>query len=132
MDSGGPWRAATTPDEAFAGASDLVFIGLDVARHPSDVGTGARPPPARRLPVGLLAQQRFTEPVELGDHLLRRRAYSLTSPFAQLLQLPRHLKLDVSGNLVLRQGSQLLLRLAYRGPQILRGEIGRASCRERV
>ena len=45
-------------------------------------------------------------------------------PFAQLLQLPRHLVLDLGRNLVLRQGLQLPLCLPHCGSQILGGSVG--------
>src|SRR5690242_2420609 len=100
--------------------SALVLVGPGVERHHLGVGAGGRAPAARLLPVGLLAQQRLTEPVELGDHLLRGRAYRLAGPFVQLLQLPGHLELDMGGNLIPRQGVQLGLRFAYRRPQLPR------------
>ena len=96
---------AATPAWAVAGASAFVCAGLNVERSHIAFGTRGRAPATRCLPVGLLAQQRLTKPVELGDHLLRRRAYCLTGPFAQLLQLPGYLELNMSGNLVVRQRS---------------------------
>ncbi len=68
------------PTSGIAGASAFVFIRLYVEPPHIDVGTCGGTPTAGRLPVGLLAQQRFTEPVELGDHLLRRRGDGLTGP----------------------------------------------------
>ena len=79
------------------------------------------------LPVGLLAQQRLTEPVELGDDLLRRCGNGLAGPFAQLFQLPGHLRLDLGGHLVPGQGTQLLPGLTHRSPQILRRGMGFAD-----
>src|SRR5215472_7222794 len=105
----------------------LLLVGPDVERHHIGVGAGGRPPAARALPVGLLAQQRLPEPVELGDHLLRRPSYGFLGPFAELLQLPGHLLLDLRGNLVLGQGVHLTLRFADRGPQIFGGGVGLAD-----
>src|SRR5215467_4165095 len=115
-----PGRCATPPSNHLAELSNgmpllcLVVAGLDVERHDIGVGAGHRTPPARRLPVGLLAEQRLTEPVELGDDLLRRRAHRLAGPLAQLLQLAGDLTLNVGGDLVLRQVLQLPFRLADR------------------
>src|SRR5215472_7068607 len=105
----------------------LLLVGPDVERHHIGVGACGRPPAARPLPVGLLAQQRLPEPVELGDHLLRRRSYGFLGSFAELLELPGHLKLDLCRNLVLGQGVYLALCLADRGPQILGGSVGFAD-----
>src|SRR6266516_1234784 len=107
--------------------SALVVAGPDVERHHIGVGARRRTPAARLLPVGLLAQQRLTEPVELGDHLLRCRGYRLTGPFILLLQLPGHFEPNMGGDLVPRQGVQLTLGLTYRSPQILRGGVGFAD-----
>src|SRR5436190_10282880 len=79
--------------------SAFVFAGPDVERHHIGVGACRRAPAARLLPVGLLAQQRLTEPVELGDHLLCCRADRVAGPLVKLLQLPGHLLLDVGGHL---------------------------------
>ena len=62
--------------------SRVVVAGLDVERHHLGVGAGDRTPTARRLPVSLLAEQRLTEPVKLGNNLLRGRTHRLTGPFA--------------------------------------------------
>src|SRR6266566_3220489 len=75
-------------DEAITCASALIVAGQDAGRYHIGVGARSRTTAASLLPVSLLAQQRLTEPVELGDHLLRRRSNSLTGSFAQLLQLP--------------------------------------------
>ena len=64
---------------------------------------GGRPPSASRPPRPAAT----TEPVELGDHLLRRRGNGLTGPLAQVLQLPGHLGPDMSSHLILRQAAQL-------------------------
>src|SRR5215467_10219017 len=124
-----PGRCATPPSNHLAELSNglpclcLVVIALDVERHDIGVGAGDRTAAARRLPVGLLAEQRLTEPVELGDDLLRCRGHRLAGPFAQLLQLAGDLTLDVGGDLVLRQVLQLPLCLAYRGTKILGGGV---------
>src|SRR5215468_10895291 len=129
-----PGRCGTPPDSHTPGSrrhtitralprSCLVVAGLDAERHDIGVGAGDRAAAAYRLPVRLLAEQRLTEPVKLGDHLLRGRVHRLLGPFAQLLQLTRHLTLDVGSNLVLRQVLQLPLGLADRSPQILSGGV---------
>src|SRR5206468_12611671 len=97
----------------------LVLARLDVERDHVRVGAGDRAPAARRLPVGLLAQQRLTEPVELGDYLLRRRLDGRAGLFAQLLQLAGHLALNLSGHLIAGQVLQLSLGVADRSPEIL-------------
>src|SRR5215510_6695272 len=61
--------------------SGVVVAGLDVERHHIGIGAGDRTPTARRLPVGLLAEQRLAEPVKLGDNLLRCRTYGFTGSF---------------------------------------------------
>src|SRR5271166_3597550 len=86
------------------GASARAFAGQDVGRHHIGVRACGRATAARLLPVRLLAQQRLTEPVELGENFLRRCGDGLTSPFAEFLQLPGHLQLDVTGDLILGQG----------------------------
>ena len=62
-----PWRCP----------SALFLAGQDAGRH--HIGAGARgcATAAGLLPVGLLAQQRLTEAVELGNDLLRRRGNGL-------------------------------------------------------
>jgi hypothetical protein len=74
-------------DEAMTRTSALIIAGQDIGRYHIGVRAHSRTTAAGLLPVSLLAQQRLTEPVELGDHLLRRRSNSLTGPFAQLLKL---------------------------------------------
>src|SRR5690348_11511550 len=96
----------------------LVIAGRDAGRQYISVGPGDRAAAAGRLPVRLFAEQRLTEPVKLGDDLLRGRAHRLPGPFAQFLQLPRNLALDVGGNLVLPQLLEFPFRLADRRPQV--------------
>jgi membrane protein DedA with SNARE-associated domain len=109
------------------GDSALVLVGPGVERQHIGVGARRRAPSARPLPVRLLAQQGLTEPVELGDDLLRRGGDRLLGAFAQLIDLARHFELELRGNLVLRQGAQLLLRLAHRGPKVLGRGVGLAD-----
>src|SRR6201985_3186658 len=107
--------------------SALIIAGQDIRRYHFGVRAHSRTTAAGLLPVSLLAQQRLTEPVELGDHLLRRRSNSLTGPFAQLLKLPGDLSPDLSGHLVGRQGTCLLPGLTDRGAQILGRGVGFAD-----
>jgi hypothetical protein len=69
-------------DEAMTRISAPVVAGQDARRHHIGVGARRGTAAAGLLPVSLLAQQRLTETVELGDHLLRRRGNGLTGPFA--------------------------------------------------
>ena len=101
----------------------VVVAGVTVQAYPRLAGRRARTTSvsgrvaARRplavLPVGLLAEQRLTEPVELGDHLLRGRAYRLAGPFVQLSQLPGHLEAGYG-----RQPRPSSRRAAHSSPRV--------------
>ena len=88
--------------------SAVVFVGVVIDRYDIGVGSRDRTLTARRLPVGLFAQQRLTEPVELGDHLLRCRVDGLTGFVRSARPAVATLRLEEGGDLVLRQATQLL------------------------
>jgi hypothetical protein len=96
-------------------------------RHHVGVGARDSTPAASPFPVSLFAEQRLTEPVELGNHLLRGARDSGTGLLVQVRQLPGNLELNPGRDLVLGQILQLALRITYRGPQILRGSVGLAD-----